>query len=260
MCGTAILASILGMAVAVPVLSPYGIADARPADRLRGPDLTHPFGTDRLGRDQFTRAAAAGQTSVIATTIALGASVAIGVGLGLLAGFHGSSVDASIMRVADVALAVPTLVIGVVTAALFGPSLPTIITVTVAFWWANYARVTRAVVRQVRVEPFVEAARAIGATPWRIATREVLPHVWGPIVAMATIDFGGLLMTLSGLSFLGLGAQPPTPEWGLMLADGRSSFLDVPHLMVFPGAMIFVTVLGANLIGNGLRQRLGSRS
>jgi peptide/nickel transport system permease protein len=237
------------------MVSPYGIAETRPADRLRGPDLTHPFGTDRLGRDQFTRAAAAGRTSVTATTLALGFSVAIGVAGGLLAGFRGGLVDASVMRLADVALAVPTLIVGIVVAALFGPSLVTMVAVTVIFWWANYARITRAVVRQVRTELFVEAARSVGSTPWRIATREVLPHVWGPIIAMATTDFGSLLMTLSGFSFLGLGAQPPTPEWGLMLADGRSLFLDEPYLMAFPGALIFACVLGANLLATGIRQR-----
>jgi peptide/nickel transport system permease protein len=251
-----IVGLVMAMAIVVPELSPYGVSEARPSERLRAPDVAHPFGTDRLGRDQLTRAAAGARTSVGAATATLGLSLAIGVGLGLLAGFRGGLADGLVMRLADVALAVPTLVVAIVVAALFGPALLTVVVVATAFNWATYARVTRAIVRQVRHEPFVDAARAIGATPWRIATREVLPHVWGPVTAMATIDVGGLLMTISGLSFLGLGAQPPTPEWGLMLADGRSSFLDMPHLMVFPGAMIFVTVLGANLLGAGLRQRL----
>ena len=254
--GTLILGLLTAMAIAVPALSPYGVAEARPSERLRTPELGHPLGTDRLGRDQFTRAAHGARTSVGATAATLALSLAIGVGLGLLAGFRGGLADGIVMRVADVALSVPTLVVAIVVAALFGPALLTVVVVATAFNWANYARVTRAIVRQVRHEPFVDAARAIGATPWRIATRAVLPHVWGPVTAMATIDVGALLMTISGLSFLGLGAQPPTPEWGLMLADGRSSFLDMPHLMVFPGAMIFMTVLGANLLGTGLRQRL----
>ncbi len=256
MTGAAIITCMIVMAVAVPLVSPYGIADTRSAERLREPEFTHPFGTDRLGRDQFTRAAAAGRTSLTATFLALALSLTIGVGLGLLAGHAGGAIDMVVMRVADVIMALPTLVLGIVVAALFGPALLTVVIATVSFWWAGYARVTRTLVRQVGNEPFVEASRAIGATPWRIATREVLPHIWGPIIVMAALDVGSLLMTLSGLSFLGLGAQPPTPEWGLMLADGRAYFLDAPFLMFFPGLMIFLCVLGVNLLGTALRQRI----
>ena len=171
--GTLILGLVTAMAVAVPALSPYGVAEARPSERLRTPELGHPFGTDRLGRDQFTRAAHGARTSVGATATTLALSLAIGVGLGLLAGFRGGLADGIVMRVADVALSVPTLVVAIVVAALFGPALLTVVVVATAFNWANYARVTRAIVRQVRHEPFVDAARAIGATPWRIATREI---------------------------------------------------------------------------------------
>ncbi|HXI16617.1 MAG TPA: ABC transporter permease [Chloroflexota bacterium] len=256
--GAILLVCIVLGTIAAPLLSPFDPAEQRPAERLQGPSVAHPFGTDRQGRDQWSRALHGGRTSLAAAGVALTLATTVGVTLGLLAGYSGGLLDSAIMRLVDVVLAFPSFVLGLVVAALFGPALMTVVLAATAFWWVGYARVTRGIVLQVRQEPFVLAARAIGASPGRIAVREVLPHTFGPVLVMATMDVGSLLMTLSGLSFLGMGAQPPTPEWGLMLADGKAYFLEAPHLMLFPGLMIFVTVLAVNLLGDGLRRRVTS--
>ena len=148
------------------------------------------------------------------------------------------------------------LALALIVAGLYGPGLMKILLASAAVWWVGYARITRSMVLQAKQEGHVLAARAAGARPWQIALSEVLPLVLGPMVVLATLSMGRLLLAISALSFLGLGAQPPTAEWGLMLSEGKAYFLEAPHLMVFPGLMIFVTVLGLNLLGEGLRDVL----
>lgn len=255
-CGGAILAVVLALAVAAPALSPYNPAEQRPAERLQAPTRAHPMGTDRLGRDIYSRVLYGGRTSLSASTIALAVTLTIGVALGLVAGYAGGWLDAAIMRLVDVLMAFPSFILALIVAGLYGPGLLKIVLAATAVWWVGYARVTRSLVLQAKQEGYVVAARAAGAPPLTIAAREVLPQIMGPIVVLAMINLGRLILTLSGLSFLGMGAQPPTAEWGLMLSEGKAYFLEFQHLMVFPGLMIFVTVLGLTLLGEGLRDVL----
>ncbi len=254
--GGVILALVLGLTLAAPMLAPYHPAEQRARERLQGPSRAHPMGTDRLGRDIYSRVLYGGQTSLSASSIALGVTLTIGVALGLLAGYAGGWVDGAIMRLVDVLLAFPSFILALIVAGLYGPGLLKVVLAATAVWWVSYARVTRSLVLQAKQEGYVQAARAAGARPLSIAVREVLPQILGPIVVLATLNLGRLILTLSGLSFLGMGAQPPTAEWGLMLSEGKAYFMEFQHMMVFPGLMIFVTVLGLTLLGEGLRDVL----
>jgi peptide/nickel transport system permease protein len=242
--------------VAAPILAPYPPAEQRAAERLQPPSTAHPFGTDRLGRDILSRVLYGGRTSLAASSIALLVTLTVGVAVGLAAGYAGGWLDGALMRLVDVLFAFPSFILALIVAGLYGPGLLKIIVAAAAVWWVGYARVTRSLVLQAKEEGFVMAARAAGARPLTIAVREVLPQVLGPIVVLATLNLGRLLLAISGLSFLGLGAQPPTAEWGLMLSEGRAYFLEQPHLMIFPGLAIFLTVLGLTLLGEGLRDVL----
>lgn len=254
--GGAILAVILAVTLAAPLLAPYNPAEQRARDRLQGPSPAHLMGTDRLGRDIYSRVLYGGQTSLSASSIALVVTLTIGVGLGLLAGYAGGWVDGAIMRLVDVLMAFPSFILALIVAGLYGPGLLKVVLAATAVWWVGYARVTRSLVLQAKQEGYVQAARAAGARPLSVAVREVLPQIMGPIVVLATLNLGRLILTLSGLSFLGMGAQPPTAEWGLMLSEGKAYFMEFQHMMVFPGLMIFVTVLGLTLLGEGLRDVL----
>lgn len=254
--GATILAVVLGLTLAAPLLAPYAPAEQRARERLQGPSRAHLMGTDRLGRDVYSRVLYGGRTSLAASAISLLVTVTVGVALGLAAGYAGGWTDAAIMRLVDVLLAFPSFILALIVAGLYGPGLFKVVLAATAVWWVSYARVTRGMVLQAKQEPYVLAARAAGARPLTIAVREVLPQIMGPILVLTMINLGRLLLTLSGLSFLGLGAQPPTAEWGLMLSEGKAYFLEMPHMMVFPGLMIFVTVLGLTLLGEGLRDVL----
>jgi peptide/nickel transport system permease protein len=254
--GAALLAIVAGTAVAAPRMAPYDPAEQRARERLQAPSRAHLFGTDRLGRDVYSRVLYGGRTSLAASGAALAVTLTVGVAVGLVAGYVGRWVDAALMRLVDVLFAFPSFILALIVAGLYGPGLLKIMLAAVAVWWVGYARITRSLVLQAKEEGYVLAARAAGAPPATIVLREVLPQVVGPIVVLATINLGRLLLAIAGLSFLGLGAQPPTAEWGLMLSEGRSNFFEYPHLMIFPGAMIFATVLGVNLLGEGLRDLL----
>lgn len=254
--GALIVLAVSAAAVAAPLLAPYPPAEQRPRERIQAPSRAHPFGTDRLGRDVYSRALYGGRTSLTASALGVVLTLSLGVSLGLLAGYAGGVVDGTVMRLVDVLLAFPSFILALIVAGLYGPGLLKILLASAAVWWVGYARITRSMVLQAKSEGHVLAARAAGARPWQIALREVLPQVLGPMVVLATLSMGRLLLAISALSFLGLGAQPPTAEWGLMLSEGKAYFLEAPHLMLFPGLMIFVAVLGLNLLGEGLRDVL----
>lgn len=254
--GATILAAVLALTLAAPLVARFDPIEQRARERLQAPTTTHWMGTDRLGRDVFSRVLHGGRISLSASAAGLVVTLTLGVALGLLAGYAGGWIDGAIMRVVDVLLAFPSIILALIVAGLYGPGLWKVVLAATAVWWVGYARVTRSLVLQAKQEPFVKAARAAGGRPIAIAFREVLPQVVGPVIVLATMNLGRLLLTLSSLSFLGLGAQPPTAEWGLMLSEGRSHFMDHQHLMVFPGLMIFITVLGLTLLGEGLRDVL----
>ena len=223
-----------------------------PREKLRGPSAEHPFGTDQLGRDLFTRVVHGSALSLRATLVAVAVALVVGAFLGVLAGFFGGLLDDVVMRVVDVLQAIPRLLLSLalVTALGFGTT-KIAIAVGVASV-AGFARVMRAEVLRVRTSVYVEAARASGVRSGGILARHVLPNASGPVVVMAALEFGIAILSVSALSFLGYGAPPPTPEWGVLVADGRNFVATAWWLTVFPGLVIAATVLSANRLSRAL--------
>ncbi|CAM3310350.1 MULTISPECIES: ABC transporter permease [Saccharibacillus] len=222
--------------------------------RLEQPSPEHPLGTDRFGRDLLARTLHGGQTTLVSCGLALGSALLIGLVLGAVAGLlHGSLLDIILMRIIDVLLAFPFMVFAMVIAALFGTGLAHLLLAVVILWWVGFARLTRSIVIQAKKSTAVEAARVLGASPVRILRTELLPQALGPVLVLATFELGSLILGIAALSFLGLGSQPPSPEWGSMLADGRAHFMTTPHVLLGPALFIVLTVLAFNCIGEGLR-------
>ncbi len=257
--GLTIIALYVVAAIAAPWLAP---GDPNATDfraRFEAPSLEHPFGTDDLGRDVADRILHGAPISMglaVAATLGTGA---LGLGLGLLAGMRGRAIDAVIMRVVDTLQALPGLLLALALVGVLGPSLRNLVVAIVAVWWAGYARLVRSMTLTIRERPFVEAARALGASEVRVMIRHVLPNLVGPTVVLSTLDMGRTLLAVSGLSFLGLGARPPTPEWGAMLAEAKDHLSTSPMLLVYPGMAITLFVLAFNLLGDGLRDALDPR-
>ncbi|AIR91149.1 ABC transporter permease [Pseudomonas cremoricolorata] len=222
---------------------PYATA---PADKLRAPDAVHWFGTDELGRDLFTRVLYGARLSIQAALLAVGLALLGGLGLGVLAGFAGGRVDALIMRVVDVLLALPGLLLAlaIVTAIGFG-TVPVAIAVGVGIL-PGFARTTRAEVLRVKTLPYVEAARLAGVSWPRTLLRHVLPNAWGPVAVLATLDFGAAILATAGLSFLGFGAAPPAAEWGTLIANGRHFLITAPWVSLLPGLCVVAVVFSLN--------------
>jgi peptide/nickel transport system permease protein len=254
--GLAIVGGMAILAVGAPVFSPADPAAVNALERLLPPSLEHPFGTDNLGRDILSRIIWGARLSLGTAALATALILTIGVGLGLISGYFGGIVDDLVMRVVDVLLAFPALILALAIVGTLGPGAVSVIIGIVAVAWADYARVMRGLVLAAREQPYVESARAIGAPHPRIILRHLLPNVVPPIVVLASLEMGGIILAVSALSFLGLGAQPPTPEWGAMLNDGRVFIHAAPQLMVYPGLAISVVVVGFNLLGDGLRDAL----
>lgn len=257
--GLVIVVFFVVVAVTGPWLSPHDPTAVKPALRLTGPSVVHPLGTDALGRDLLSRLLVGARWSLGTAALATMSVVVIGVAVGLASGYYGGILDAVAMRVVDALLAFPTLLLTLAIVGTIGPGLRGVFLGLVAVAWADYARIVRGSVLAIRERQYVEAARAAGATDRRLLLRHVLPGVLSPVLVLATLEMGQLVLALSGLSFLGLGAQPPTPEWGAMLNDGRTYFLTAPQLMLFPGIAISLIVLGLNLLGDGLRDLLDPR-
>ena len=220
---------------------------------LLGPGPRHFLGTDQLGRDVFSRLLYGARSTLgLAIPITL-AVTAIGIVVGLVAGYFGGWIDMIISALLNALFALPGLVLTLAVLALLGPGRLSLLVALIAAGWASFARIVRGPVLVIRESGYVESARAIGATDRRILIRHVLPNVLGPILVLATLDFGTVLLSIAALSFLGLGERPPAAEWGTMLNDGRPYFRSHPLLMVLPGLCIFLLVLGANLLGDTLR-------
>jgi peptide/nickel transport system permease protein len=253
------LALVCAMALLANVLVPYDPTYSYPGMRGIGPSWEHPLGFDHIGRDLLARVVYGARVALMVGLGATVISVALGVLVGAVSGYFGSIVDTVLSRLVDTLMAFPLLALLIVLAAVLGPSLTTTITVIGATTWARFARVVRADVMAVRQSDYVTAARACGVKDYRIIFRHVLPNVLGPVIVLATLGVGGIIILESALSFLGLGIQPPTPSWGGTLADGRALIRQFPHIIIFPGVMIFLTVLAFNLLGDGLRDALDPR-
>lgn len=254
--GLAILVMVALVGIAAPVVARHDPVEIDPVNKLAPPTLEYLMGTDNLGRSIWARVVWGARLTLGTATLALVSILLIGVGVGLLAGLYGGQVDSVIMRVVDVVLAFPSLILALAIAGMLGPSLVNVLIGIVLVGWATYARVVRGMVLSVREKEYIEAARALGIPPRQLAVRHILPNVISPVVVLASLDMGGLLLSISALSFLGLGAQAPEPEWGRMLNDARPFMQIAPHTMIFPGLAIFLSVMAFNLLGDGLRDAL----
>ena len=230
------------------------------ADAIIAPSKEHIFGTDKMGRDIFTRVVYGARVSLVAAFGVVGLSFVIGTFLGIISGYFRGAVDAIIMRIADMMVSFPGLVLAMAIAGILGASIKNAIFAISAVTWPKYARLARSLVLKIRDRDYVSAAIVTGSKTPYMLTRYMLPNALPTLVITAATDIGGLMLELAGLSFLGFGAVPPTPEWGLMLSEGRAYMQTAPWLMVFPGLAIFVTVVIFNMLGDGLRDILDPRS
>ncbi|MFN2389753.1 MAG: nickel transporter permease [Actinomycetota bacterium] len=254
--GLVILVISFGSAVAGPWIAPHDPNAQDVLNRYAAPSAEHLLGTDNLGRDELSRLLYGARISLFS---ALGVGVvilAIGILVGMIAGFAGGVIDGLLMRIVDVLLAFPSLLLALAITGMLGPGLLHLLIAITAVWWVEYARQMRGLVLSVKERPFVESARAIGLPAYRVAFRHILPNIISPVVVLGTLQTGRLLLALSALSFLGLGVQPPTAEWGAMLNEGRNYLASAPQLMVYPGVAITIAALGFNLLGDGLRDVL----
>lgn len=257
--GAVLVALYLVMAAAGPLLAPYDPISQDVAGRLAPPSGAHLLGTDSLGRDILSRLLYGARLSMGAGIGIVAASLLVGVSAGLFAGYRRGRADEIVMRVTDMFLAFPGLILAMAIAAILRPSLTNALIAVAATGWPAYARVMRGQVLSVGHAEYVEAARAIGQTDLAIVLRHILPNAIAPIVVQATLDLGGAILTLAGLSFIGFGAQPPTPEWGVMVSEGRGFLQTQWWVPTAPAVTILFLVLGTNLLGDGLRDALDPR-
>ena len=227
--------------------------------RLQGPSMEHIFGLDEFGRDIFLRVIWAIRYSLFMGTAAIAISVCIGSVLGAIAGFYGKTIDNVIMRIMDIFLAIPSMLLALAIVAAFGTSLTNVLMAIAISYVPTFARTVRASVLIVKDQEYIEAARALGAGDARIIVRYIIPNCLAPLIVQASLGVAGAILSIAGLSFLGLGIQPPTPEWGSMLSNARTYIRDGWHITVIPGLMIMFTILSLNVLGDGLRDALDPR-
>lgn len=256
--GLGVFVTWVAISLAANLIAPYEPLQQNIVERLQPPSVNHWFGTDQLGRDILSRVLFGGRLSLPAGLMVIIVAGIIGTFIGSLAGFIGGWFDELTMRLTEVFLAFPTIILAMAVAAALGPSLVNAIAAMVVVWWPNYARVVRSLVISVKSQDYVEAAKAIGVPDRRILWRTVLPNSLAPAVVLATIDLGNAILVFAGLSFLGLGPEPSSPEWGRMVADGVQHF-DQWWMAAFPGLAIFTLVMGFNFIGDGIRDALDPR-
>ena len=257
--GSVIIGILIAIAIFAPFLAPYSPTKMRLSERLSPPSSRHIFGTDDVGRDILSRVIYGSRISLRICTVVVGLTIGIGTVLGVTAGYLGGWVDELIMRISDVFLAFPALILAMAIAAALGPSLQNVILAMVVIWWPRYARVARGQVLVLREIDYMVAAKAIGISGGRTFIHHILPNCISPIIVQATLDLGEVLLTAATLSFIGFGAQPPTPEWGAMISLGRNYLRDNWWYATFPGLAILVTVMGFNLLGDAARDVLDPR-
>ncbi len=248
-------------AVFAPVLAthPGDLTEFHPSERLQGPSGEHFFGTDRMGSDIYSRILFGARITIAIAVIAIGVSVLIGVPIGLIAGYYRGWVSEGLMRVSDIFLSVPQIVLAIAIAQTLGPSLENVILALSATYWPFWARLVYAETRSALNETYVEASIALGARPWRVMLLHVLPNISSSVIVRTTIGMGGTILTAAALGFLGLGPPPPTPEWGRMIAESREFLPEAWWYATAPGIAIFLVVMGFNLLGDGLRDILDPR-
>lgn len=260
--GLVVIGLVLTMAILGPWLAPApgdGAGVVNVDERMLPPSLEYPFGTDWLGRDMLTRVILGARIALEVSLVVVGLAIFIGLPLGAVAGYYRGRLDGLIMRITDLFLAFPPLLLAMVIVATLGPGLHNTTLALVISWWPWYARIARGLAVSLREWPFVDAARAMGIRDSSVIFRHVVPNSVGPIVVQATIDIGTVVLAAGSLAFIGLGARPPAPDWGLMVAEGRQYILEQWWLSTFPGLAIFITVLAFNLVGDLLLRLLDPR-
>jgi len=254
--GFVIIASFVLTAIIAPYVSPHDPLDTNPLDKLQAPNSTHLFGTDQLGRDILSRVLCGARISLRIALIVAALAGSVGTVVGLLAGYFGGMIDNLLMRLTDMFMAFPQLILAMAISSALGPSLQNAILAVALTEWTFFARLARSKAIAIREEDYVEAARAMGASRTRILFRHVLPMSISPLIIQLTLEMGTSIRTAASLGFLGLGAQPPRPEWGVMITAGRSYLPGQWWVSTFPGLAVFVVILGFNLLGDGIRDVL----
>ncbi|HUF87504.1 MAG TPA: ABC transporter permease [Thermohalobaculum sp.] len=259
--GAFLILLLILAAILAPVLAthPEDVTEFHPSERLQGPSAEHFFGTDRMGSDIYSRILYGARITIAIALIAIGVSVLIGVPIGLIAGYYRNWASEALMRVSDIFLSVPQIVLAIAIAQTLGPSLENVILALSATYWPFWARLVYAETRSALNETYVEASIALGARPWRVMMLHVLPNISSSVIVRTTIGMGGTILTAAALGFLGLGPPPPTPEWGRMIAESREFLPEAWWYATAPGLAIFLVVMGFNLLGDGLRDILDPR-
>lgn len=259
MFGLVIILLLVFTAIFADVIAPYGFDDQNLKDRLMAPGAKYLLGTDNFGRDILSRIIYGSRISLQVGFIAVGIAALVGGSLGAIAGYYGGKLDNFLMRIMDILLAIPSILLAISIVAALGPGLVNVMIAVGIGSIPSYARIVRASVLSIRDQEFVEAAKAVGANDFRIITKHILPNSLAPIIVQATLGVAGAILSAAGLSFIGLGIQPPTPEWGAMLSSGREYLRDHWHVATFPGLAIMITIFALNLLGDGLRDALDPR-
>lgn len=247
-------------AILAPVLSPYDPYEIVLSEQLAPPSAAHPLGQDANGSDILSRLLHGARISLVVGLSVVGLTAVVGILMGLVSGYYGGWVDTLLMRVVDILLAFPGLLLAIALVAVLGPSMRNVVIALAVLGWVSFARLVRGQVLSVREREFVLAARTSGQSDLRIMLVHILPNVLSPVIVQATFGIAGVIISESSLSFLGLGAPPGTPSWGAMLSQGKQVLLDAPHVSIFPGLAIMLVVLAFNFLGDGLRDRLDPRS
>jgi peptide/nickel transport system permease protein len=257
--GLTILMILLMSALLAPVLAPHDPTRQNLANDLRTYSSENPLGTDKLGRDILSRVLYGGRISLLVGTTTVVISLAIGVAIGSISGYFGGWADQWLMRLVDIIMAFPGILLAIAFTAVLGPGLDHVVLALCLIGWTSYARLVRGEILALKEQEFVQAARALGCKPGRVIARHLLPNLLPPLLIQATFGLAAAIIAEGSLSFLGLGVEPPTPSWGSMLNDGRQFLLVAPHLTTYPGIAIMITVFGLNLVGDGLHDRLLAR-
>lgn len=254
--GAGILLVLVVSALFAPLIAPHQPLRQNLSEDLIAFSVDHPLGTDKLGRDILSRILHGGRVSLLVGVSTVTLSLTIGLIVGSLSGYFGGWIDHLLMRLVDILLAFPGILLAIAFTAVLGPGLDHVVIALCLIGWTSYARLVRGEILALRERDFIQAARALGCEPWRIIMRHLLPNLVPPLLIQSTFGLAAAIVAEGSLSFLGLGVEPPTPSWGSMLNDGRQFLLVAPHLTTYPGLAIMLTVLALNLVGDALQERL----
>jgi peptide/nickel transport system permease protein len=258
--GSILIFGFMALAVFAPFIAPYDPDDVKVEKRLLPPGEHHLMGTDGFGRDIFSRVVFGTRYSLFLALVVVSINLLLGLMVGSIAGYFGGLIDELIMRIVDILLAFPNIILALCIVGVLGPSIQNLILALVALGWVGYTRVSRGLVLSIKEQGFIGAAKALGGSNMYIIMRHIIPNAFPPLLVLATLHVSHTILSIAALSFLGLGVQAPTPEWGAMLSEGKQFIFTHPHVMIFPGVAITLSVLSFNLLGEGLRDVLDPRA